>query len=267
MDYISLSKDKVSNFKTIPTSETTVQQKTSMLKELKLYMLHFKSLPPSNTQPIEEEFSLAIAIIELEMEFALQLKSEKNFELAYLKAKQFYFDFKLQTPKKLYFIGLYLLHLLANNRNTDFSTEVELISIKDLNDPNIRISINLEQSIMEGNYKALAQMKQSSDQFYNFYLGKFDQAIRYQIARSAEKAYDSLKIVDAMSLLGINNEMEMSEFVNAQNEDGREGKEIQWVVQGERIVFVPINKEKESIPAYNIMADTLKLGIEVEKIV
>jgi len=82
-------------------------------------MLNFTSLPPS-TQPFnKDEFLLAREIIECEMDFHLSQNNEKYFERAYLKAKQFYYDFNKLIPrseKMLCFTGLYLLHLLANNR-------------------------------------------------------------------------------------------------------------------------------------------------------
>ena len=57
-------------------------------------MLHFKSLPPSKECAIKDEFILSRDIFEAEMSFYLKNSDEKNFELAYLKVKQFYFDFK-----------------------------------------------------------------------------------------------------------------------------------------------------------------------------
>ena len=157
MNYLALTKSKIENFK-----KTGENEKQNALKELKILMLQFTSLPPSPSAPIEEEFDLALQIIELEMEYALQKKEEKAFELAYLKAKQFYFEYegkiiKKKSEKKLYFIGLYLLYLLSNNKTTDFSTEVELLMKEDLTNSYIKISRNLEQSIMEGNYKQIGR--------------------------------------------------------------------------------------------------------------
>jgi hypothetical protein len=74
----------------------TQDQKTrnDMLRQLKLTVLTFKSLPPSN-QPINlNEFILAREIFELEMENSLLNKNEREFELSYMKVKQFYFDYK-----------------------------------------------------------------------------------------------------------------------------------------------------------------------------
>lgn len=265
MNYIDATKAKIEGYLQEPITQANFNDKKLQLKQLKLLMLQFTSLPPSKIAPIKEEYELAIGILELEMELALTLHDEKSFEIAYLQSKQFYHDFKLNTPKKLYFIGLYLLQLLSNNRGTDFSTEIELINIKDLNDPNIKISRNLEQNIMEGNYKQIQNMKNSTDNFYNYYLNKFDDAIRFQIARSAEKAYDSLKINDAISYLMLNNADELAQFAEKQN--NVENREIDWKIQNDRVYFIPLVEEKETIPAYRIIHDSMKLGIEMEKII
>ena len=67
MNYLALTKSKIENFK-----KTGENEKQNALKELKILMLQFTSLPPSPSAPIEEEFDLALQIIELEMEYALQ---------------------------------------------------------------------------------------------------------------------------------------------------------------------------------------------------
>ena len=82
-------------------------------------MLNFPSLPPSDQAPVKEEFLLAREIIECEMDFHLSKNNELGFERGYLKCKQFYYDYKKliqRSDKMLYYTGLFLLHLLANNR-------------------------------------------------------------------------------------------------------------------------------------------------------
>jgi hypothetical protein len=68
--------------------------KNDILRHLKLMVLTFSSLPPSNVSPNKNEFILAREIFELEMQNSLDNKNEKEFELAYMKVKQFYFDYK-----------------------------------------------------------------------------------------------------------------------------------------------------------------------------
>ncbi len=267
MNFLTNLKSKIENYK----NSNNLEEKSKLLKSLKLSCLQLTTLPPSNDNPKEEEYEIARDICELEMEFALEQKNEKLFELAYLRVKQFYFDFdkilKKKSEKFLYYVGLYLLHLLSNNRTSDFSTAIELIDIQDLNNQYIKVSRNIEQCIMEGNYRQLADLKNSTDKYYNYYLGKFDNAIRFQIARSAEKSYDSLKISDAVKLLMLNNSDELNNFVKEQNEGDFENREIDWQISGDRILFIPLEKEKESIPAHDIIRDTFILGNEVEKII
>jgi hypothetical protein len=115
MNYISATRNLINNYNSITDDDS----KQKYLKQLKIMMLNFRTLPPSSEKMNVEEFILARDIIELEMQRFLDKRDEKNFELAYLKAKQFYFDYRNilpQSPNMLYFLGIYLLHLLANNR-------------------------------------------------------------------------------------------------------------------------------------------------------
>ncbi len=80
----------INNFNSTNNQNT----RSDILKQIKLMVLTFSSLPPSN-QPINiNEFILAREIFELEMKNSLENKNEKEFELAYMKVKQFYFDYK-----------------------------------------------------------------------------------------------------------------------------------------------------------------------------
>ena len=247
------------------------KQKSEVLKQLKLMMLGFNTLPPSSLAMNQDEFLIAREILELEMGHHLNKNDGKNFELSYLKTKQFYFDFNDSLPrsdKMLSFVGLYLLHLLANNRTTEFCTELELLDISDLNNNYVRISRDLETCIMEGNYKQIFSIKSTVKNLphYNFYLEKFDDAIKFQIARSAEKSYESLNVVDAVNLLMLSNAQELNAFIKNETET-LEAREIDWKIVNERVNFNPINKEKLSIPSNRIIEDTVAMGIEIEKII
>ena len=274
MNYLDMAKNQLQNFKSSKVTQANLADKKNILKNLKILSLSFKSLPPSKEKPIKDEFLLAREINELEMELSCICKNEHAFELSYLQVKPFYFDYirnksilPTQSEKYLYYVGLYLLFLLSNNRTTDFSTELELLDIKDKTNQYIKVSLDIEQCIVEGNYSNIAKLKNSSDVNYNYYLSKFDDTIRYQIARSMEKSYDTLKNKAAMNLLMLNNEHALNEFIRQQNENPREDREILWKNEGDQIKFIPINENKASIPAYRIFNDSLLLGIETEKIV
>jgi 26S proteasome regulatory subunit N12 len=250
---------------------TDDKQKSEILKQLKLLMLGFRTLPPSVEPMNKDEFLTARDILELEMERYLNQKDGKNFELSYFKIKQFYFDYKQALPRSdrmLYFVGLYLLHLLANNRTTEFCTELELLDIEDLGNNYVRVSRDLETCIQEGNYKHIYSIKASLNNLphYSYYLEKFDDAIKFQIARSAEKSYESLSVNDAISLLMLRSKEELNIFIKNETES-LENREIDWKVQGDRVFFIPINKDKTSIPSHAIIEDTVSMAIQMEKII
>jgi 26S proteasome regulatory subunit N12 len=274
MNYLDLARNQISNYRSSKITQQNLQEKTNILKNLKILTLSFKSLPPSKEKPITAEFELAREVNELEMELSCICKNERAFELSYLQEKPFYFDYikvqkilPKQSDKYLYYVGLYLLFLLSNNRTTDFSTELELLDNKDKDNPYIKVSLDIEQFIVEGNYSHMAKLKNSTDDNYNYYLNKFDDTIRYQIARSMEKSYENLKWDNAMQLLMLKNENDLNEFIRQQNENPREDREIIWKREGDKIKFIPINENKASIPAYRIFNDSLLLGIETERIV
>jgi 26S proteasome regulatory subunit N12 len=274
MNYLDFARNQISNYRSSKITQQNLQEKTNILKNLKILTLSFKSLPPSKEKPITAEFELAREVNELEMELSCICKNERAFELSYLQEKPFYFDYikdqnilPKQSDKYLYYVGLYLLFLLSNNRTTDFSTELELLDNKDKDNPYIKVSLDIEQFIVEGNYSHMAKLKNSTDDNYNYYLNKFDDTIRYQIARSMEKSYENLKWDNAMQLLMLKNENDLNEFIRQQNENPREDREIIWKREGDKIKFIPINENKASIPAYRIFHDSLLLGIETEKIV
>ena len=272
MNPLDLARNQIANFRSSKVTKENLKEKTNILKNLKILTLTFKSLPPSKESPIIPEFELAREVNELEMELSCICQNEKAFELAYLQTKPFYFDYikgilPNQSEKYLYYVGLYLLFLLSNNRTTDFSTELELLNTKDRSNPYIKVSLDIEQFIVEGNYSHMANLKNSTDENYNYYLNKFDDTIRYQIARSMEKSYESLDSNNAMQLLMLKSENDLNEFVKQQNENPREDREIIWKKEGGKIKFIPINENKASIPADRIFHDSLLLRIETERIV
>lgn len=248
-------------------------KKSDTLRELKILMLDLRTLPPSNEPINKDEFLIARNIIELEMESYLNKKDEgrNSFELSYLRVKQFYFDYKNLLPrsdKMLYFVGLYLLHLLASNRTSEFCTELELLDLNDLKDRYICISRDLESCIMDGNYKHIASIKKTAEKLphYNFFLEKLDDAIKVEIARSIETSYESISVKTCLDLLMLKNTNELSAYIKNDTETLKDRK-IDWKILNDRIYFNPIKQEKMSIPSHAIIDEIVNMGVEIEKII
>lgn len=82
-------------------------------------------------------------------------------------------------------------------RISEYHTEIELIPSSELSNVYIRVPVSLEQYFVEGSYNKILTSKQNvPHEAYNTFVNKFVDAIRIEIARSAEKAYESLRVQD-----------------------------------------------------------------------
>ena len=103
-----------------------------------------------------------------------------------------------KSEKKYPLLGLYLLSLLAQNKISSYHMELELLSNEDRQNVYIETPLSLEQHFVDGNYAKILSTKQNVPlKSYNFFIDQFSEAVRYEVARSAEKAYEHLKISDA----------------------------------------------------------------------
>ena len=98
----------------------------------------------------------------------------------------------------------------------------------------------------------------------------------YKLTRKTLQKYSSItdKTKDAKKINSnrrntLNPDLLKSGMMNRINEEllDFENREIDWQISGDRILFIPLEKEKESIPAHDIIRDTFILGNEVEKII
>ncbi len=89
-------------------------------------------------------------------------------------------------------------------------------------------------------------------------------AIRFEIARSSEKAYESLRLADTYKLFLLQNENELKQFI--QSNSGK-GDGIEWKVQGDRLFFVKQKAEAKEIPSEKMIHVSLNLATELNRIV
>ena len=76
----------------------------------------------------------------------------------------------------------------------------------------------MEAYFVEGSYHKILNSKQNVPlEAYMFFIDKFVDAIRYEIARSSERAYESLAIKDMSKIFMIENQDELKLFIEQQN--------------------------------------------------
>tara|TARA_B110000503_G_C6938645_1_gene325910 strand:- start:202 stop:426 length:225 start_codon:yes stop_codon:yes gene_type:complete len=74
--------------------------------------------------------------------------------------------------------------------------------------------LSLESYFVEGSYNKILSSKHNVPlKAYQFFIDKFVDAIRYEVARSAEKAYESLSIKDMTGMFMLKNQNELDLFI------------------------------------------------------
>jgi 26S proteasome regulatory subunit N12 len=71
---------------------------------------------------------------------------------------------------------------------------------------------------VEGSYNKILSSKQNIPHpAYQFFIDKFVDAIRYEVARSAERAYESLALKDMTGMFMIKSQNELNLFIDQNN--------------------------------------------------
>jgi hypothetical protein len=99
-------------------------------------------------------------------------------------------------------------------------------------------------------------------QAYQFFIDKFVDAIRFEIARSAERSYDSLALADMQKMFMINDRATLMSFI-----DGNSKGKIEWQVRGDRLHFMKEKREVSEIPSLRMMHVTLDYATELNRII
>ena len=139
----------------------------------------------------------------------------------------------------------------------------------------IKVPVSLETYFVQGSYQKILQQQQNVPQVaYYFFIEKFADAIRYEIARSAERSYDSLRLRDMQKMFMIDNEAGLMAFISqnqqqaAQQEQTSSNRErITWEVRGDRLYFVKARKEVSEIPSFHMINLSLDYATELNRII
>lgn len=232
------------------------------LEKLKILIIEFQFLAPEQEQ--DQKILLLIReILEIGAQWSIQTKNIPSFERYMAQLKTYYNDYKtLPQSQRMYSIlGLNLLRLLAQNRLSDFHTELEMIEPDQLvNNIYIKHPVEIEQCLMEGSYNRVwnARANVPANE-YLFFMDILVNTIRNEIASCSEKAYLSLPVSDAATLMYFNNENEFLEFA----------KERKWNINMDerKIYFTSDDKQRSAIPTANIITKILGYAKELERIV
>lgn len=174
----------------------------------------------------------------------------------------------LPDSQKMYAVlGLYLLYLLAYNKISEYHTEIELIPMKEQQENVfIQVPLSLELHFVEGSYNKILGIKrqQVPHEAYQVFIDKFADAIRHEVARSAEKAYESLKLTDTQKLFMISSDAELRNFI-ASNQGKADN--VEWRIVGDRLHFIKQKADAKEIPSAKMIGLCLDYATELNRIV
>jgi len=217
-----------------------IAKANELLSQLKIAMTQFSFLLPGQTSPTtQKELILAREILEIAALLSIRNKDEKSFERHIAQVKTYYNDLGAALPqsaRQYMLLGLNLLRLLANNRMGEFHTELELISIENMQNIYIKHPLQLEQYIIEGNYNKVYRARADVPApYYSFFMDKLVNTLRDEIADCCEKAYNDLSLNDAKRFLLFDSVEDIQRFASTQEH---------WIIKENRIYFKENQKKR-----------------------
>lgn len=248
------------------------QQSTSLLSRAKVALLHLNALIPGPNVS-RKHLLLARETLEIGAIVSIRLKDQVSFTRYFQQLQPFYAIPELQKDggNMSKITGLYLLLLLSDGDYAGFHTLLETLEVaaaqsgKGLEeDEFIQYPIRLERALMEGSYdRVWGETK--SERVPSEEFGLFSEVligtIRKEIASCSEKAYPSIPVSDAKSLLFLDSEGSVVKFA----------QECGWVVKDGRIYFPAQDDEYSSkdilVTSDQVIENTLGYARELETIV
>ena len=166
------------------------------------------------------------------------------------------------TERKCHVLGLNLMHLLVDNRLSEFHAELELLSEGEASTPFVSFPITLERQLMVGSYdEVLNAGSNVPHPSYSFFMENLLETVRDSIADCVEVSYKSMKLSDAVTMMKFESIAELQEYIQDKRED--------WIVESDMLTFQPppIGSKAVDIPSMNLISQSLSYATELERIV
>ncbi|XP_068173631.1 26S proteasome non-ATPase regulatory subunit 8 [Antennarius striatus] len=188
-----------------------------ILSKLKVSLLELNFLPTGRSALTKQQLILARDVLEIGALWSILKKDIPSFERYMAQLKCYYFDYKEELHEAAYMhqlLGLNLLFLLSQNRVSEFHTELERLSARDIQtNVYIRHPVSLEQYLMEGSYNKVFLAKGNIPaESYTFFIDILLDTIRDEIAGCIEKAYEQIQFSEATRVLFFSSPKKMTEY-------------------------------------------------------
>ncbi|KAG9348378.1 hypothetical protein JZ751_002113 [Albula glossodonta] len=236
-----------------------------ILSKLKIFLLELNFLPTTGTKLTKQQLILARDVLEIGALWSILKKEIPSFERYMAQLKCYYFDYKDELPESVYvhqLLGLNLLFLLSQNRVSEFHTELERLSARDIQtNVYIRHPVSLEQYLMEGSYnKVFLARGNIPAESYTFFIDILLDTIRDEIAGCIEKAYEQIQFNEAMRVLFFSSTKKMTDYAKKRGwTQGSDGY-YSFSTQQQRT-------EEVSIPSTELAQQVIEYARQLEMIV
>ncbi|KAL0257758.1 regulatory particle non-ATPase [Diplodia seriata] len=251
---------------------------TPLLSRAKVTLLKHNALLPSPSTP-PQHLLAAREILELGALLSIKQQDPDGFTRYFHSLQPFY-----QLPERLLptrgsgaskITGLYLLLLLSQGDYAGFHTLLESLEVSQSaagsassleDDQFIQYPVRLEQALMEGSYDRVwgeTKSERVPSEEFSVFSNVLVATIRNEIASCSEKAYPSIPITDAKSLLFLDSEGAVIEFAKSRGWFGKDGR-IYFPQQEQET----LSQEKDVMQlSGQVIQNTLGYARELETIV
>ncbi|RLV90610.1 26S proteasome regulatory subunit RPN12 [Spathaspora sp. JA1] len=192
-----------------------------LLAPIKLELIKHNLLIPtfanSETKDQVNDLKIAQRILEIGALSSLLTNNYTGFENYFAQLRPFYSHGKLHNLNKVHIntdaskiISLYLLYLLSQGLISKFHIELEIIYNSNQydveQDKYLGFPVNLESNLMEGNYIKIWKLLKTEEanlpcKEFSHFIDTLTTALRFEIAKSLEKTYESIPISNCKNLL------------------------------------------------------------------
>lgn len=211
-----------------------------------------------------KDLTLTRKILEIGALVSIHVLDFESFYSFFTQLRMFYFSSSElnKSEDKSKIVSLYLLTLLSEGDVTKFHSELEFFDKHITNieeDQLLSYPIKVDRWLMEGSYQKAWDLLEAGSKVPEFdvFTKTLMNAVREEIARNTELAYDKLPLSSIKALLFFNNEKETESFA----------KERGWKVIRGYIVFEEDTSSDTQIETLDIVDKTLDYSINIESIV
>jgi len=131
----------------------------------------------------------------------------------------------------------------------------------------ISFAIKLEDSFMVGSYNEVLQSKSKVPyEYFNVFLDRIIETIRFEIARSVEKSFEYLTLTDVLKFFYLEDAAALLQFAKTQETFAKDNG-VAWKIDNNKLYFQPLDVDKHRYNALSSASELLQYAEELEKIV